>query len=272
MPTKKTISEELFERYLNDSGSSFRFQPRQEGTAKLPDYSMKVSNTEILFEVKQFDQTSGGVNLPRGAYDPYRPVREKINQAREKFKSLSRSCCCLVLYNNARPLIRLGCQFIYGAMLGNLGFSTPVNEETGMADESRTEAKFMGGGKMYRYVPNQRPVPQNRTISAILVLQRYMVGARRLEMAIEGKEKQLGPKVGRLEYLNEIEFARATGLDPSVSQLRVVVHENPFSRIPLPRELFRGPYDERYAGCAGRIVRVFCGSQLSALEEARKLA
>lgn len=56
-------------------------------------------------------------------------------------------------------------------------------------------------------------------------------------------------------------------MDLSLSQLRVIVHENPFARIQFPRELFRGPYDERYAGTDGRIERVFCGSQLEALEE-----
>jgi hypothetical protein len=190
-----------------------------------------------------------------------------LNRARKKFKDLDRFCCCLVLYNNERPLVELGWEYIYGAMLGNLGFSTPVNTETGIADESQTETKYMGGGKMYRYLDHQPIAPQNRTISAILVLQRYMVGTKKFEMAIKRKEKQLGRKFEMLEFLKEIERAKGTAYDLSLSQLRVVVHENPFSRIHLPPELFCGPYDERYAGSAGSIVRVFCGNQLSSLEE-----
>jgi hypothetical protein len=58
-------------------------------------------------------------------------------------------------------------------------------------------------------------------------------------------------------------------MDLSLSQLQVIVHENPFARAgrELPRGLFRSPYDERYGGSEGRIVRLFCGSQLAALEE-----
>jgi hypothetical protein len=266
--TNKTISEQLFEEYLNASGlTDFRFEPPQEDTLKRPDYGLSVLNTEILFELKQFDQTTADFNLVGGAYDPYKPVREKIESARKKFKDLDRFCCCLVLYNNDKPLVELGWQYVYGAMLGNLGFSTPVNTETGMADESQTQRIFGAGGKMYRYLDGQAIAPQNRTISAIIVLCRYMVGTKRFEIATKRKENELGRKLELLEFWDETERARGTALDLSLSQLRVIVLENPFARIQLPRELFRGPYDERYAGAEGRIVRAFCGNQLAALEE-----
>lgn len=266
--TNKTISEQLFEAYLNASGlTDFRFEPPQDGTSRRPDYSLNVLNMDILFELKQFDQTPADFNHVGGAFDPYKPVREKIEAARKKFRDLDRFCCCLVLYNNDKPLVELGWQYVYGAMLGNLGFSMPVNTETGMADESQTQRLFGGGGKMYRYLDGQAIAPQNRTISAIIVLRRYMVGTKRFEIAMKRKENELGRKLELLEFWDEIERARGTALDLSLSQLRVIVLENPFARIQLPRELFRGPYDERYAGVEGRIVRVFCGNQLAATEE-----
>ena len=266
--TNKTISERLFEAYLSAAGiTDFRFEPTQDGTSKRPDYSLSVLNTEILFELKQFDQTAADFNLVGGAYDPYRAVREKIEAARKKFKDLERFCCCLVLYNNDKPLVELDWQFVYGAMLGNLGFGMPVNLQTGTADESQTTRTFNGGGKMYRYLEGRAIAPQNRTISAILVLRQYMVGAKRFEIAMKRKENELGRKLELLEFWDEIEHARGTAMDLSLSQLRVVVHENPFARIQFPREVFRGPYDERYAGSEGRIERVFCGNQLAALEE-----
>jgi hypothetical protein len=94
-----------------------------------------------------------------------------------------------------------------------------------------------------------------------------MVGTKRFEIAMKLKENELGRKLELLEFWDETERARGTALDLSLSQLRVLVLENPFARIQLPRQLFRGPYDERYAGSEGRIVRVFCGNQLAALEE-----
>ncbi len=271
--TNKTISEQLFEAYLNASGlADFRFEPTQDGTSMRPDYSLNVLDTEILFELKQFDQTAADFNLVGGAFDPYKPVRGKIESARKKFKDLDGFCCCLVLYNNDKPLVELGWQYVYGAMLGNLGFSMPVNTETGIADESQTKRILGGGGKMHRYLDGQPIAPQNRTISAIIVLRRYMVGAKRFEIAMKRKENELGRKLELLEFWNEIERARGTALDLSLSQLRVIVHENPYAKIPLPLELFRGPYDERYAGPEGRIVRVFCGNQLAALEEEARQA
>jgi hypothetical protein len=270
--TNKTISEQLFEAYLSASGlADFRFEPPQDGTSRRPDYSLNVLNMEILFELKQFDQTAADFHFVGGAFDPYGPVREKIESARKKFKDLERFCCCLVLYNNDKPLVELGWQYIYGAMLGNLGFTIPVNTETGMGDESQTQRTFLGGGKMYRYLDGHPKEAQNRTISAVLVLRQYMVGAKRFEIAMKRRERELGRKLELLECWDETERARGTACDLSLSQLRVIVHENPFARIPLPPELFRGPYDERYGGPEGRVVRLFCGDQLAALEkEARE--
>ena len=266
--TNKTVSERLFEAHLSASGlSDFRFEPTQDGTLKRPDYSLNVLNTEILFEVKQFDATTADFNLPGGAYDPYGPVREKIEAARKKFKDLEGFCCCLVLYNNEKPLVELGWQFIYGAMFGNWGIQMPLNTKTGIADRSQARQVFHGGGKMFRYLDGVAIAPQNRTISAILVLHRYMVGIKRFEIAMKRKEKQLGRELELPEFWDEIERAKGSASDLSLSQFRVIVHENPYAPIQLPRELFRGSYDERYAGSEGRIVRVFCGNQLAALEE-----
>ena len=139
-----------------------------------------------------------------------------------------------MLYNNDKPLVELGWQYVYGAMLGNMGFSIPVNTETGIADETQVKNKYMVAGKMYRYLDGQAIALQNQTISAILVLRRYLVGAKRFEIAMKHKEKELGRKLELLEFWDETERARGTALDLSLSQLRVIVHENPFSRIQLP--------------------------------------
>jgi hypothetical protein len=265
--TKKTVSEQLFEAYLSALGlTDFRFEPPQDGTAKRPDYALKILNTEILFELKQFDPNASDFNFGFGAFDPYGPIREKIEAARKKFKDLDRFCCCLVLYNNGNPLVDLGWQFIYAAMFGNLGIQIPFNTGTGVGDQTQTREVFHGCGKMLRYLNGEAIAPQNQTICAIIVLRRYMVGRKRFEIAMKRKEKEFGRALELPEFLDEIERAKGTALDLSLSQLRVIVHENPFARIQLPVELFRGAYDEWYAGSEGRIGRVFCGNQLEALE------
>jgi hypothetical protein len=267
--SRMTTSESLFESYLNASGlTDFTFEPAQPNTPKRPDFCVNYRGAQILFEVKQFDQKSSDFDFVGGAYDPYRVVREKIESGRKKFKDLEDHCCVLVLYNNDKPLVELGWQFVYGAMLGNLGFSMPVNVETGVADESKTHRQFQGGGKMYRYSrkTGEEIQTQNTTISAIVVLRHYMVGSKRFEIAIKRKEFHMGRKLELEEFWEETQRVRGTALDLSLSQIRVVVHENPFARVPFPSELFRGPYDERYSGVNGRVERVFCGEQLMLLE------
>jgi hypothetical protein len=39
-----------------------------------------------------------------------------------------------------------------------------------------------------------------------------------------------------------------------------MVWENVYARVPLPRDLFNGPCDERYGLDGGDITRIFCGS------------
>lgn len=51
--------------------------------------------------------------------------------------------------------------------------------------------------------------------------------------------------------------------DDAVHRRLHLVH----ARIPLPAELFRGPYDERYGGLDGQIRRLFQGEALAALPE-----
>jgi hypothetical protein len=267
----RTLSERLFETYLESSGlADFSFEASQEGTSRKPDYSLRALDQELLFEVKQFDQTNRDFDFHLGAFDPYAPVREKIESARKKFKDLDGFCCSLVLYNNDKPLVDLDWQIVYAAMLGNLALQFPVNKRTGAGDLSRSRNVFHGGGKMFWYDKDTPVKPQNTTISSILVLQHFMVGQKRFEIAVRQQERLLGRQLELPEFMDQIDRTKGTSKDLSISQPRVIVHENPFGRIPLPNELFRGPYDERYAAREGRIVRVFCGDQLAELEREEK--
>src|SRR5712692_2416070 len=101
---------------------NFSFEKDFAGTSSKPDYSLWHGDKEILFELKEFHATPADFRLGFGYYDPYGPIREKIEEGRRKFKDLEDFSCCLVLYNRERPLVDLSWEFIYGAMLGNLAF------------------------------------------------------------------------------------------------------------------------------------------------------
>ncbi len=263
----KNESELLFEAHLRASGlQDFVFEKEMPGTTRRPDYAVPWADSFILFEVKEFRANAGDLRPGGGFYDPYGPLREKINAASRKFRDLKSFCCCLVLFNVDKPLIHLEWQFIYGAMLGNLGFSVPIDVPGLPEPEDReTRSIFTAGGKMHRERQGVPIAPQNQTIGAIVVLQQFPVGERRFRAEARRREQQCGAKLELEHYCELIEQAQGTDRDLSLRQLRVVVHENPYARIPLPRELFRGPYDERYGGPDGRIQLLYQGDEIARL-------
>lgn len=263
----KNESELLFEAHLQASGlRDYAFERQMPGTTRRPDYALPWANSFILFEVKEFRATSEDLQSGFGAYEPYGPLREKLNAASRKFKDLDEYCCCLVLYNVDKPLIHLEWEYIYGAMLGNLGWSVPIDVPGLPEPEDReTRTIFMAGGKMHRERHGAPIAPQNQTISAIIVLQQFPIGERRFRAEIRSRERDAGRSLEIEELCREMERAEGTERAHSLRQLRVVVHENPYARIELPPELFRGPFDERYGGRDGRIQLVYQGDEIGKL-------
>lgn len=268
-----TESEHLLESYLLSQGlTEFEFEPQLGDSAQRPDFHLYAGQNEILLEVKQFESTAADFRPGFGAYDPYGPIREKIDAGRRKFKEFKNYCCCLVLYNREKPLVHLGWQFVYGAMLGNMAFRVPFDPAHGMVSNQFERGFLGGGGKMVRYAKGTVPKPmepQNSTISAVVVLQQMGVGKRRFDIAVKQREQELGRRLTFEEHFEAMNKARGTERDISLTQLRVVVCENPYARFPLPREIFRGPYDERYGVDEARqshITRVFAGEGITGLE------
>jgi len=261
-------SELLFEQYLALSGLlDVTFEPQFSGINQKPDFLVNLPDKRsLLFEVKEFRATSDDYRSGGGAYDPYAYIREKIDQGREKFKLFKDYCCCLVLFNDNKPLVDLSWQMVYGAMLGNLGFRFYLGKD-GIKETRPTEQVLTTGGKMLKY-QNGSPVrPQNQTISAILVLNFLPVGRIRFDAYIDELEAKRGQQVGVEEYTNLIEELRGTERDTSLVQLRAVLHENPYARsgLEFPKELCRGPYDERYGTKDGKIQSLYAGKGIQNL-------
>ena len=267
---QKNESELLFEEHLRTSGlHDFVFEMELPGTSRRPDYAVPWNDSFLLFEIKEFRADAEDLRPGGGYYDPYPPLREKINAASKKFRDLDTHCCSLVLYNVDKPLIHLEWRFIYAAMLGNLGFSVPI-DVPGLrsSTDKGVHSVFMSGGKMHRERGGVPVAPQNQTISAILVLQRFPVGQRRFAAWVKEIEQQRGAKLNIEEILGEAEAASGTDRDDSLRELRVVIHENPYARIALPSELFRGPYDERYGESDGQIQLLYRGDAIASIDEA----
>ena len=261
---QKNESETLFERCLQVAGlTDFEFEPELPGTTRRPDYLVSWHQQELLFEVKEFRAEPGERLAGFGSFDPNPPIREKIEAARKKFKDLDSYPCCLVLHNVDKPLILLDWQHLYGAMLGNLGWTVPVNVSKEPVELPPPAAAFLSGGKMHRERGGVPIAAQNTTISAILVISDYYIGTRRFETYMRKFSVDLGRDLTDDERFEELEKAVGTDREPGLRLPRVVVHENPYARIPLAQELFRGDMDERYGGADGRIQRLFAGREFA---------
>lgn len=122
----KNISEVLFERYLTEQGLTFEFEKKYAGKSRLVDYTVAIDGRDFLIEVKQFEQKD--YPFPKSAtyVDPHRPIRAKIEQAKEKFQEYAEFPCCLVMYNNNAFVMAADPHAVLGAMYGEIGIQMPV--------------------------------------------------------------------------------------------------------------------------------------------------
>jgi hypothetical protein len=268
----RTESERLFETYLQASGYlEFEFEPSLPGSNARPDFILRTNRedcpTGVLFEVKEFQPMPADFQRSGGSYDPYGAIREKIQEGRKKFRDFKQYPCALVLYNAGKPLVDLRWELIYGAMLGNLGWSIPFDKEAGkLVDKAVLAPAFMQGGEMHREKNGVAIEPQNTTISAIVVLQLLAVGNSRFQIEVKTQEQQLGRSLKYEEFFRLVDLSGGTERDISLHQLRTVTCLNPYKRVPFPQELFRGPYDECFGDIEGELQRIYAGPQLKRLE------
>src|SRR5665213_954937 len=94
----KTQSELLFEEYLRaHDHSDWKDEAPIEGKPTNPDYRLEFKGVSYFFEVKEFEAQPP--NLGFGYFDPYGPLREKVNQAARQFKHYKEFSCSVVLAN-----------------------------------------------------------------------------------------------------------------------------------------------------------------------------
>lgn len=251
-PVPTTTGELLFQDYLDAMRYPYEFEKEFPGKSKRPDYTVTKSGV-FLFDVKDFERYTP---LGFGYYDPYPRIRENIEEGREKFQEFKEFSCSLVLKNNANVLVDLEtADIMLGSMYGDSGFSFRVDTSRGVAVGPITPA-FLGRGKMIR--PTH---VQNTTISALITLRRVAVGMRQFRRMV--KEY---PDLS-IEDTLAAAAERFPNFDVGEKQLGVIVWENAVARIPLSRELFTGPYDERWGYEDGHQLIVFRGEKLAGLSE-----
>lgn len=266
----RTAGEAAFEEYLRSQGlTDFVHEKQFPGKNKHPDYSFTFAGAELLFEVK--DLKGDPLPLHRnpsnpdepamrfGFWDPHAGVRQKIDDAREKFREFKDYPCSLVLFTGGFALLQ-DPKVMFGAMHGDVGIEMQVDPDAGGAVPGTAREVFGPGGRMTR--PHWQ-TPQNTTINAVIALRRVKIGEKRFVHRYLSRfdDDEL------IHHLaDDVEF------DKDEIGLGVVVYENEDAARPLPRDLFTGRFDERWITSADGVKRSYAGEGTRELDELEEQA
>jgi hypothetical protein len=264
--TQKNKSERFFEKYLNTNGfkGKWAYEPSIVGKTKKPDYQLDYDGTICFFEVKELTKKDNEPTEQTAWIDPYTSLRTEINDTRKQFKEFKEYSCSLVIFNINDRQARLRPIDVFGAMLGNLGFEILLDTSKGETVKGTKKNAFLNGGKM---VNNKSKQPQNTTINAIIVLRKSLNNIE-LERAMKEEEKKHVKTFNIVEALEK--RIKLHGHFKIRQVISTVIVENPFARIPLPNNIFNGPFDERWRYKNNRCQRIFAGDTLKELEILKK--
>lgn len=250
----RTQGEEEFEAYLVAAGYVFQYEKEWPGKSRRPDYVVDHGGTTLLFDVKDFDP-----KLPMLGFtqiEMYSGIRRQIEAGRVKFKEFKEFPCSVVLRNNGNLFARLeDPNAVLGAMYGDIGFKIPVHISgpASAAPDLPVQPAFLRGAQM---LPNK-----NTTINALVTVRDIAVGRPRMNK-IWQEQRTLS-----YEETVAVGIARfGETFDPFETQRGVIVWENIYARRPLPRDVFNGPYDQRFGLDENDIACIFFGRGLEELE------
>jgi hypothetical protein len=285
----ETESERLLQRYFGSHGlTDYEFEPRLPESRKLPDFCLRHAGRRIILEVKEIDPpepeltaadkdkpllgkdeatrahvTRRGLPILGKTSDPHVAVREKIEGAWQKLRHFPNDICCIVLYDRRAPgPTTLEPSLVYGAMFGKLSHVTPYDPQRGFLPEESFLTFSPAGGEM-RWDSGES---HKTNISAILVLEQFPVRQYTFRATAPKRDPRLSTVDGAVHAYEAIKRARGTKRDASLKEARVIIHENPFATKKLPKNIFCGPYDERYGLRQNKIKRICAGREIRMLE------
>lgn len=236
-------AEEWFESYLAREGLDFSHEPKEPIGKKQPDYLVRRGEARVRCDVKHMGpgDDAGALHI-----DSCQRVRRLIKKAAAQLKGYRDEPCALVLKKAGYWDFDNSPATLFGATLGD----PAVCIQVGADPSERSAACFTRRGSMLD--PHGRP--QNTTISAIVVISLFRIKNPHLDVAFR-EALARHPELAEAEGLGDPRFLKRIELKFELLKTfpyylghvkRVRVFENPFARIPLPKSIFCGEYDERY--------------------------
>ena len=254
---KSTYGEDLLAAYLTAHGVAFEREPKLPGVSQLIDFVVDhPTHGKILLEVKDIVNPMPASGL--GTFDPYKPIREHIEEGTLKFRSTADCVCGLVLAAPPGSFVQLNNpNYMLGAMYGDLGFRVPFDSEGhGSSDQEVTTEFLVGKGKMVR--PSRF---QNTRIAALISIQEFAVwhlAMRKYIRTDDGRTKQ--------ERFQDIyNCTAALPDDTEAKETGITVWENAVASKRLPGDLFKGVMDAWYEVSEGHQTLAFTGERRKSL-------
>lgn len=254
---KSTYGEDLLAAYLTAHGIEFEREPKLPGVSQLIDFVIDhPTHGKILLEVKDIVNPMPPMGF--STFDPYKPIREHIEEGQRKFKSTADYVCGLVLAAPPGSFVQLNNPtYMLGAMYGDLGFRVPFDPEGGgSADEDATSEFLIGKGKMVR--PSRI---QNTRIVALISIQEFSVwhlAMRKYIHTDDGRTKQ--------ERFQDV-YDGTAGLpeDTEAKETGITVWGNAVASKKLPGDIFKGVMDAWYEVSEGHQTLSFVGARRRSL-------
>jgi hypothetical protein len=250
---RTTYGEQLLENYLVSQGTAFEREPTLPRVSQLIDFVIDhQTHGKVLLEVK--DIVNPMPPLGPSAFNPYKPIREHIEEGTRKFKSTADYVCGLVLAAPPGSFVQLNDpNTILGAMYGDVGFRIPFDPTGKDLQDPELRAEFLvGNGKMVR-----ASRLQNTRIAALISIQEFAVW----HLAMR-KYMNMDDGRTRAERLQDIYDGNA-GLpeDTEAKETGVTVWENAVATRKLPGDLFKGEMDAWYEVSEGHQTLTFTGER-----------
>lgn len=247
----QNLSEERFERYLEEQGYTFEHEPAL-GVPKRPDYLVARAGDQALCEVKEFATTSirdALTGLRVGFLSDkqvFGAVRNQLDAAARQLKPLAdRGLPLVVVLANPRGAdVSLDPEDVMAAMYGSPAYSIPIGPEGATGDGT------------YFFNRDGSYTAKAAYISAVVTLHEWGADQEWADREVERFEDAW-------EFLRWAAEERRAGRVPEGSRRFVHVFHTASAATgeatPLPHTMFNGPDDAAWAVVDGAYVQTRAG-------------
>jgi hypothetical protein len=242
-PDKATANaaEERFARYLRERGYTFD-RESDLGIPSRPDFAISANGHTVVAEVKSFD-TDGifeglapGQLGARGASEAFGPIRRQIKKAASQLRSLSdRGLPLVVVLDNpaGKPVPISSPYMIMSAMYGDLMMQADISTDGSLG---RWQALAGRNGKLRN---------DHQYLSAVVVIRHEFEATKWAAAWFEERRAAFGVEDTRTLSAAFLEASKSA---PGGDEIYVEVYESlSTAATPLPRDVYDGPRDTRWA-------------------------